>query len=200
MENKAQVRLPEAGQLVLGHGADLVLADEHLAFGGLFQPGQLVEQRRFAAAGLADDTAELALFHIDIHVVQGHHALFAHGIDLAQPHSADDRHRPPSLLLALTAGRDLALSYHTPRAIGRALHVNFSPPGADLHDAWRFAQNFHVTAPCNYGILVVVSGVPLRRQAAGRGRHEPAVSSAQCSAGLFQKCFKSSVSADTLWL
>ena len=55
--------LAERGQLVLGHFADLVFAYVDLAGCWLFQPGQLVQQRGFAAAGLADDTAELAFFY-----------------------------------------------------------------------------------------------------------------------------------------
>ena len=92
------MRLAEGRQFVLGHGTDLVLADEHLAPGGLFQPGQLVEQGGLAAAGLADNAAELPFFHADIHVVQSNDPLLAHRVDFAQSHGTDDgRHwHPPS--------------------------------------------------------------------------------------------------------
>ena len=76
--------LPELRQFCLIHGADLVFADEHLAAGGLFQPGQLIQQGRLAAAGLADDAAKLAFFNCKIHVIQRYNALFSNGVDLAQ--------------------------------------------------------------------------------------------------------------------
>ena len=63
LEDEPQMLLAERGQLVLGHFADLVFAYVDLAGCRLFQPGQLVQQRGFAAAGLADDTAELAFFY-----------------------------------------------------------------------------------------------------------------------------------------
>ena len=63
LEDEPQMLLAERGQLVLGHFADLVFAYVDLAGCWLFQPGQLVQQRGFAAAGLADDTAELAFFY-----------------------------------------------------------------------------------------------------------------------------------------
>ena len=50
LKNEPQVLLAELGQLVLGHFADLVLSYVYLAGRRLFQPGQLVQQRGFAAA------------------------------------------------------------------------------------------------------------------------------------------------------
>ena len=84
LEDKAQMLLAELGQLGLGHGTDLMLADEHLAAGRLFQPGQLVQQGRLAAAGLADNAAKLAFFNRKVHIIQRYNALFSNCIDLAQ--------------------------------------------------------------------------------------------------------------------
>ena len=89
--------LAERGQLVLGHGADLVFAYVDLAGCGLFQPGQLVQQGGFAAAGLTDDTAEFPFFYGQIDIVQRDDTLLADGVDLAQ-------------LFCMDNGRQ----YHTP--------------------------------------------------------------------------------------
>ena len=82
--------LPKACQFGFGHGADLVLPDKHFALGGLFQPGKLVQQRGFAAAGLTDNAAEFAFFYVEVNVVQRDHTFFADGIDLAQFFGMDD--------------------------------------------------------------------------------------------------------------
>ena len=76
-------------------------ANEHLARGRLFQPGQLVQQGGFAAAGLADNTAEFPLFYGQVNIVQRDDTLLADGVDLAQ-------------LFCMDNGRQ----YHTPFLIG----------------------------------------------------------------------------------
>ena len=62
----------------------------YLAGRRLFQPGQLVQQGTFAAAGLTHNAAELPFFNGKIHVVERDHALLAHGVDFAQFFGADD--------------------------------------------------------------------------------------------------------------
>ena len=90
MKDKAQMLLPEARQFGFGHGADLVPPDKHLALGGLFQPGKLVQQCGFAAAGLPDNAAEFPFFYVEVDVVQRDHTFFADGVDLAQFFGMDD--------------------------------------------------------------------------------------------------------------
>ena len=95
LKDKAQMLLPEPGQLGLVHGADLMHADEHLSAAGLFQPGQLVQQGGFSAAGLSHDAAEFPFADADVHIVQRPHPFLAHGVDLAQAHRADDGRQSP---------------------------------------------------------------------------------------------------------
>ena len=101
LKNESQMLLAELGQLVLGHFADFVLSYVHLAGRRLFQPGQLVQQRGFAAARLADDTAELALFYRQIDIIQRNDALLADGIDLAQLLCTDNRCQTHTSLRAM---------------------------------------------------------------------------------------------------
>ena len=76
--------LPELRQFGFVHGADLVFAYENFAAGGLFQPGQLVQQGRLTAAGLADDAAKFAFFDRKVYVIQRYNALFSNSVDFAQ--------------------------------------------------------------------------------------------------------------------
>ena len=114
LKNEPQVLLAELGQLVLGHFADLVLSYVYLAGRRLFQPGQLVQQRGFAAAGLADDTAELALFYRQIDIIQRNDALLADGIDLAQLLCTDDWCQTHTSLRAI-----YHILYHISTMVGR---------------------------------------------------------------------------------
>ena len=114
LKNEPQVLLAELGQLVLGHFADLVLSYVYLAGRRLFQPGQLVQQRGFAAARLADDTAELALFYRQIDIIQRNDALLADGIDLAQLLCTDDWCQTHTSLRAI-----YHILYHISTMVGR---------------------------------------------------------------------------------
>ena len=114
LKNEPQVLLAELGQLVLGHFADLVLSYVYLAGRRLFQPGQLVQQRGLAAARLADDTAELALFYRQIDIIQRNDALLADGIDLAQLLCTDDWCQTHTSLRAI-----YHILYHISTMVGR---------------------------------------------------------------------------------
>ena len=76
--------LSELRQFSFVHGADLVFANENFAAGGLFQPGQLVQQGRLTTAGLANDAAKFAFFDRKVYVIQRYNALFSNSVDFAQ--------------------------------------------------------------------------------------------------------------------
>ena len=84
LENEPQVLLAEIRQFVLCHCGNIMLANQHPAFGGLFQPCKLVEQCGFAAAGSADDTAHLPFADFQADVVQRDHLFLAYAVYLAQ--------------------------------------------------------------------------------------------------------------------
>ena len=97
LEDEADVPLAEGGEPVLTELGDVVFADVHRAPGGLFQTGELVEQCALAAAGGAQDAADLALADLQVDAVEGNHLFPAELVDLAQVLDGDDgiQTRPP---------------------------------------------------------------------------------------------------------
>ena len=65
------------------HADDVLAGDAQLAFGRLFQPGNDVEQRRFAAARGADQDQELTRCDVDLDALEHLDGLVALAIDLA---------------------------------------------------------------------------------------------------------------------
>ena len=91
LKHESQMLLPEFGQRLFGKLADGDPADGDLAPGGLFHTGQLIEQRAFAGARGAEDTADLAPGNGQVDGLEGHHHLFPYGIFLAQGRNLDKR-------------------------------------------------------------------------------------------------------------
>ena len=106
LEHEADVLLPKRRELILIEQRDRHAADAHHAARGLFKPRQLVEQRRFSAAGRAENAAHLAARNIQIDIVQRDHVLLPHHVHLAElSHLYDGRlvgfHRSLLLILLL---------------------------------------------------------------------------------------------------
>ena len=75
--------LAEGRQFAFVEPADGHTADAHAAARRFFHAGQLVEQRGFAGAGLAENAADLALRDTEIDTVKRHHRLILDGVFLA---------------------------------------------------------------------------------------------------------------------
>mmetsp|Transcript_11774 Transcript_11774/g.27607 ORF Transcript_11774/g.27607 Transcript_11774/m.27607 type:complete len:203 (+) Transcript_11774:845-1453(+) len=83
-QHVVQAAQPRQQRVVLEHNrtlgagrGDLAAVANQRAAGGLQQPGDEVEQRRLAAAGMADQRGELTALHVEIHALQRMEAAFA---------------------------------------------------------------------------------------------------------------------------
>ena len=81
---------------------------------GFSSPASWFSSVDFAAARLADDTAELALFYRQIDIIQRNDALLADGIDLAQLLCTDDWCQTHTSLRAI-----YHILYHISTIVGR---------------------------------------------------------------------------------
>ena len=67
LENDANGAPTPLGKRILAELMHGRVAHDHLARGGVIDPGDYVDERRLAAAGLADDANELAGVDVQIH-------------------------------------------------------------------------------------------------------------------------------------
>lgn len=69
LEHEADVLPPESDARALAHGLDMLVQNDNLAGGRLFQTRQHVEHRRFTGAASSGDTDELAGAHRQAHTI-----------------------------------------------------------------------------------------------------------------------------------
>ena len=84
MEDHADVPATVEHERVLRERAEVPAADVDPAAGRSIDAAQQMQQRRFAAARLADEGQELARRHVEIEPVQGHDGLGA-CVDFGEP-------------------------------------------------------------------------------------------------------------------
>ena len=83
LEHESEMLLAESRQFAFVEPADGHAADAHAAARRFLHAGQLVEQRGFAGAGLAEHAADLTLGDTEIDTVKRHHRLILDGVFLA---------------------------------------------------------------------------------------------------------------------
>ena len=76
--------LPEHRQLLFAHLGDQLSLDLYRAAGGLFQPGQLVQQGGFTTAGGTQYTAHLPPLDGQVDIIQSDYLFIAGPVHLAE--------------------------------------------------------------------------------------------------------------------
>ena len=94
LEHKADVLLPEGGELFLFQTGDGDAADPDTAPGGFFHSGELVEKGTFSRTGGAEDAADFAAVDFEVDAFEGDNGLIFEGIFLADILHLDDRLLP----------------------------------------------------------------------------------------------------------
>ena len=87
---RPDVLAPVGGERRLGGGAQVLLAEQHLAGAGHVQPAEDVQQRGLAAARRPEQHDELAAADLEIHIAQGMHFDLAGAVDLGEVVGAKD--------------------------------------------------------------------------------------------------------------
>ena len=91
LKHKAEVALPERGQLVFAHPRNARAPDFHLAARWLFHARELIEQRAFSRSGRSEDTADLPAPDPQVDSFERHHRFAVERVFLAHVPHLDDR-------------------------------------------------------------------------------------------------------------
>ncbi len=88
LKDDAHVAAAPQSPLAFGHLVDIPPADNHLARGGVIDPGQHIQQRGLATARLADQGHKLPVAHLQVDALQG--GELAGGVYVGLDHIAQD--------------------------------------------------------------------------------------------------------------
>lgn len=84
LKYKSDLSSPENGKLILLHGIQVLVRQDHAAAGWCIQPAQHMQQGTFSGAGFSDNGDKFSLPNLDIHMIDGFDLIFPRPIKFAK--------------------------------------------------------------------------------------------------------------------